>query len=292
MVTDQTASAPSSDCENRLDFQPHRVVAYAPDQHRPLLLKEFPNLHEAIRRADELACDPRYGQVQVRFDTAVVYEPPRFDSQTAPKRGSEFRVTNLRSDQPLVDTPNDVLQFSQEFAALSIVELRVCAPPDQDHPAARARPDQLGRGWWVLFYHARPPLAKVSALLARFSADLPDLQHDFTERCVWLRPTIHADHLPAPPPPKRQVLPGQQRTSARAYVKKTAPHPCLCGRCAATTQSNFAMGHDARFYSMLAEFQVTGSTRDFDQLPESTQQALRTWVLPEKKSYLLEKHQK
>lgn len=283
---------------------PHVVIAYAlrPDdtRPRPVLRSSRPTLHEAIRLADSYISDPRYLRVEVRpsGDVDVVYSPnkPEQPDLTTPNSppsyvnpGSVFRRNALSSDQPLSLTPKDVLDFAQNFSTLSIVELRVCAPPSADHLTVELRPTSLGRGWWVLFYHAKPKLDRIADLLNEFGSPA---FHDPDERCIWIRPTQNDDAIPAPSTSttrSKSTSPRPRPTNPRP--DSTSIKPCLCGRCSGTTKSHFAIGHDARFYSMLAQFLCTGTLPDFDQLPPTTQQALRTWKLPQKKSYLLDKWQ-
>lgn len=180
---------------------------------------------------------------------------------------SEFRRQALLKPQP-DRTPEDVLGLAQAMAALTCVEIRVAKPSPTD-PA-----------WWVIFIHEP---AKRTSVQPMFEAGgFSEARIDGQNRCVWVRPIIASD-LPPKPEPAQPKAKATGQTVRRA-VGSQGTKPCLCG-CGGTTKSTFAMGHDARFYGWLAEFQVTGQCSRANEDP-ATQEALRTWELPAKKSYL------
>lgn len=194
-------------------------------------------------------------------------------AQREPKPVSAFRREALAKPQP-EPTPADVTAAAQAIAGTGTqVEIRLAKPSPTDEPR------------WLVFTHGGTSKAKVAAALA-------ETEHrvDAQNRCVWLREITQDDVRAAKPAPKTKPQgepKGRSPRKAHIQAKPTDGH-CLCG-CGASTKSRFAMGHDARFYSWLAQFQVTGTLPNLASLPEPTKDALKTTELPVKKSYLLDK---
>ena len=67
----------------------------------------------------------------------------------------------------------------------------------------------------------------------------------------------------------------------------TIDRQCLCG-CGlpVSGKSRFLVGHDSRFYSLLARYQVSGPWSGFEDLPSATQSALAEYDLPRSKQRL------
>lgn len=200
---------------------------------------------------------------QTKIETEADRQTP---APQAPKGPTEFRTKTLAKDPP-AHLPKDIVEAAQAIAGTGpTVEIRLAKATEGEDPR------------WVVFVHGSAKRSLIKAALG----DTPHDQ-DTVNKAVWLRnfdPKTDKPEQPAKP----------QATQPKAASKPAASRGtglCLCG-CGGATKATFAMGHDARFYGWLAEFQATGSCDRANDDPV-TQAALRSWELPEKKQYLKNK---